>query len=439
MVANSASEDTSPTSSTPSVGRRIAGILLVLIGLLFSIALSLGVFIGTAAATSELSVMLVLGMLTLLLAAVLFVQPGLRRLGVTRSRGVAALLAILMALVVGLSAAMIVASPFPITAPGPVPDDVQFWDLPTGSRIAYVTLPAQGEARPPPVIVLHGGPGTPGEGLPPAAEAMAAAGFDVYAYDQVGAGRSTRLSDVTQYTVARQVADLDAIRETIGAEQVILVGRSWGATLTAAYIAAHPDRVSKAVLVSPGELWGGASPEDSSSALASHLTPEQEAQVDELTSGPRILLQAVLQGVNPNAAHAFMPDDEADSFMRSILLAQIDATTCTPGTAEPHGNLPGFYVNQLTSADAKAVPDPRPTLREVTIPVLILRGDCDYLAWAVADEFRQTFSNATLLLIENAGHSIPADQPALYEDVLIAFLADQPLPLPAYTAEAPSV
>ncbi|WFR70960.1 alpha/beta fold hydrolase [Prescottella defluvii] len=66
------------------------------------------------------------------------------------------------------------------------------------------------------MIVLHGGPGTPGEGIPSGGDELADAGFDVYAYDQVGAGRSSRLTDVRGYTVERQVEDLEDIRETLG-------------------------------------------------------------------------------------------------------------------------------------------------------------------------------------------------------------------------------
>src|SRR5690606_23584625 len=36
-----------------------------------------------------------------------------------------------------------------------------FWDLPTGSRIAYEATQAAGTARPTPVLLVHGGPGSP--------------------------------------------------------------------------------------------------------------------------------------------------------------------------------------------------------------------------------------------------------------------------------------
>ncbi|WP_373281536.1 alpha/beta fold hydrolase [Microtetraspora fusca] len=129
--------------------------------------------------------------------------------------------------------------------------DVRYWNLPTGSRIAYSHVPASGAARPTPVVFLHGGPGTANDGVSPAGKALAADGFDVYAYDQLGAGRSSRLSDVTGYTVARQVADLDAIRREIGTEKIILVGQSWGGALAAHYMAAH-DRARPARRDQPG-------------------------------------------------------------------------------------------------------------------------------------------------------------------------------------------
>ncbi|WP_433594417.1 alpha/beta hydrolase [Nocardia sp. CA-145437] len=165
------------------------------------------------------------------------------------------------AAIVALAAATIL-HPFPSQPNSEAPAAVRYWELPTGSRIAFVHTPAADvPSRKPPVIFLHGGPGTPGEGIPIGGAELAARGYDVYAYDQVGGGRSTRLGDVTDYTVRRQVDDLEAIRRRLGADQLILIGRSWGGSLTAQYIAAHPDHVAKAVFVAPGAIWPEAFPD----------------------------------------------------------------------------------------------------------------------------------------------------------------------------------
>src|SRR3712207_2805724 len=66
---------------------------------------------------------------------------------------------------------------------------------------------------------------------------LAGDGFNVYVYDEVGSGRSSRLEDPRGYTLERDVADLEAIREEIGAKRLVLIGHSYGGTLAAAYAA----------------------------------------------------------------------------------------------------------------------------------------------------------------------------------------------------------
>ncbi|MET4609997.1 pimeloyl-ACP methyl ester carboxylesterase [Rhodococcus sp. PvR044] len=363
---------------------------------------------------------------------------GFRLTGARRAKVGAAGLSVVIGVAVAALAASTILSPFPAQPDSAVPSDVQYWDLPTGSRIAYVHAPAAALPTPkPPVIFVHGGPGTPGEGIPVGGAELAAQGFDVYAYDQVGAGRSTRLDDVTDYTVQRQVADLEAIRQELGAEQLVLVGRSWGGSLTAQYIAAHPDRVAKAVFVAPGAIWPTAFP-DGVGEPWHEMDPAQQARYDELMGNPRILAQSLLMGVNPQAAHAFVPDAEADSWMHEVALTGRDGASCSREvTTPPHDNLQGFYVNQMTTADFGSIPDPRPALTNARVPVLVMAAQCDFLRWPVSREYRDTFPHSTLVDIQGAGHGVSTDQPEIYTGLLETFLNDQPLPLPAYTSMDP--
>ncbi|OON32528.1 hypothetical protein BSA16_05355, partial [Micromonospora sp. Rc5] len=320
----------------------------------------------------------------------------------------------------------------------PPPAGVRFWDLPTGSRIAYVHAAASGTPRSTPVLFLHGGPGTPGEGVPAVGALLTADGFEVYAYDQLGAGRSTRLADVTGYTVARQVADLDAIRVELGAERVVLVGQSWGGSLAAQYLAAHPQHVARVVFTSPGPIWAGAYPDGGGGDPWARMPAEQRRQRDELFASPRVVAQAVLQGVNPNAAHALVGDDEADALIHAVAVLGKDTARC-PGSApaEVHDNHQGFYVNQLTVEDFARIPDPRPALRQARVPALIMRGECDFVPWEETYEYRRTLPQATLVYLPHTGHDITSGQREAYDALLRAFLRDEPLPLPAYTSARP--
>jgi len=77
---------------------------------------------------------------------------------------------------------------------------------------------------------------------------------DVYIYDRISTGASSRLADPTGYTTARAVQDLEAVRVHTGAPRVVLHRHSWGARLAVAYAQEHPDHVAALVLSAPGEL-----------------------------------------------------------------------------------------------------------------------------------------------------------------------------------------
>ncbi|MFE3289631.1 alpha/beta fold hydrolase [Rhodococcus sp. NPDC059234] len=92
----------------------------------------------------------------------------------------------------------------------------------------------------------------------------------------------------------------------------------------------------------------------------------------------------------------------------------------------------------MTGADLATVDDPRPALREVHVPVLVLRGQYDYKAWPVTREYRDTFPNSTMVLVPDAGHAVAADRPDLYSATVVTFLTDGPSALPRYDGvEAP--
>ncbi|WP_168733440.1 alpha/beta hydrolase [Deinococcus sp. Arct2-2] len=329
-------------------------------------------------------------------------------------------------LLAGVAAGLQVFRPLLSLSPQPAPAQVRYWLLPDGSQLAYfvsAAVPSAARRSASPVIFLHGGPGTPGEGTPKGTSALNASGFDVYAYDQIGAGRSSRLTDITQYTVARQVSDLEAVRRKLGAPQLILVGRSWGATLAAAYLAAYPHRVARVIFVSPAPLWQGAYPNGSEGTLADRLTPSQRQRLRGLLFTPRMLVQSVLMQINPAAAHALVGDAEADTYFRQAAVAALPAARCSGSPlGQAHANLPGYYTNQRTSSDAERIPDPRPVLRHIPVPALILRGECDFIRAVVAREYSLVLPAAHLVAVSGAGHDVAGEQPDLYTQLLLQFL-----------------
>ena len=131
-----------------------------------------------------------------------------------------------------------------------------YWDLSTGSRIAYQKY-GNNSSNYYPIISLHGGPGIPPNGKDLFGPDLASEGFVVYHYDQFGCGNSNRAKDPKEYTIERQVKDLEEIRKKIGVKKINLIGNSWGGALAANYMAKYNENVNNTIFISPGPIWLG--------------------------------------------------------------------------------------------------------------------------------------------------------------------------------------
>jgi proline iminopeptidase len=224
------------------------------------------------------------------------------------------------------------------------------------------------------------------------------------------------------------VADLEAIRQTIGAEHVILLAESWGATLAANYMAVHPDHVARVIFSSPAPI-NPAEWEAYQADLGARLSPEQRQELQRLTSHPRLIALMLLSAVNPRAAHDFAPDREMDGWMDAFVGLQMPGLVCSPANF-PSGPAPrgfGFWAGRMVGREFYAKRDalnPRAQLAANRTPVLILKGQCDHIQPAVADQYRATFSQSTLLYFPGAGHIIYYDQPDRYLAAVREFLHD---------------
>ena len=99
-----------------------------------------------------------------------------------------------------------------------------------------VVLHAASGGEGPDVVVLSGGPGCVHY---LADESIAPAGFRCWFPDPRGVG----VSGGGPHSMALAVADLEALRRAIGAEQWIVLGHSWGSDLAVRYALDHPDHV----------------------------------------------------------------------------------------------------------------------------------------------------------------------------------------------------
>ncbi|MFI7465824.1 alpha/beta fold hydrolase [Nonomuraea sp. NPDC049646] len=309
----------------------------------------------------------------------------------------ALILAVEVAVVWRVADATLTPPPAPAAAPSPVAGQRE-WRLPTGSRLAYARVAPKRVTRPEPVVFLSGASGLADLAADPAFyRRLAADGHEVYVYDRVGSGRSARLPDPAAYGLGRDVADLEQVRQAIGARRLTLVARGEGARLAAAYLSAHPDEVSRAVLASPADL---------DRARAATL-------LDDGPPTPRMLAVHTLLRVEPAAAHAFAGDAELDA-------RTVGAAVCAAGTppraTPPPARVEGGYARLV---ERPSPPGMREGLARVTAPVLVVKGACDGESWSAAMGVRRAIPGAGLVYAEGRG---------AYLATLRAFLAGRAVP-----------
>ncbi len=116
----------------------------------------------------------------------------------------------------------------------------------TGGKVWYKIT---GTGNKTPLLLLHGGPGVPSYYLKP----MAALGDErpVIFIDQLGCGRSDRITDTTLMTIEAYVKELKEIHDALGLKDFYIFGHSWGTILGTEYYFAHPEGVKALILSGP--------------------------------------------------------------------------------------------------------------------------------------------------------------------------------------------
>jgi proline iminopeptidase len=138
------------------------------------------------------------------------------------------------------------------TAPAPYPPvepyDSGLLDVGGGHRVRWETCGNPGGRA---ALAVHGGPGSAAS--PWWRRLFDPAAYRIVLFDQRGCGRSLPhagedQTDLAANTTAHLVADMERLREHLRVDRWLLLGASWGSTLSLAYAVAHPERVRALVL-----------------------------------------------------------------------------------------------------------------------------------------------------------------------------------------------
>jgi proline iminopeptidase len=116
-----------------------------------------------------------------------------------------------------------------------------------GVRIWYKIA---GQERPgqAPVLFLHGGPGYNSYSFERTIGAQLEPHMQLIYLDERGSGRSERPAD-QDYSMSTLVADVEALRVSLGVPRITVMGHSFGGTIALEYAARYPQHVQKLIIL----------------------------------------------------------------------------------------------------------------------------------------------------------------------------------------------
>ena len=269
--------------------------------------------------------------------------------------------------------------------------------------LGYETFGAKGTALP--IIAINGGPGLSHAYMMQNDlwERIGRNRF-VVLYDQRGTGASKRVQAGAPQTMDAQVADLDAVRQTLGLTKFALLGDSYGGLVAMAYAAAHPEHVAKLILSdSPGPSWHD----------IVHLLPDVFPDIQEQGAQDEKKLglateAAARAGLRNHFRMIFYSPEKRDAYMSHM------------------GDL-GFEPavgNAVEKATANL--DLTAKLAGFRFPTLVINGRYDMnvaplTAWRLA----HAIPGAKVVFFEQSGHLPAYEEPEKYIEVLEDFLNGQ--------------
>ena len=259
-----------------------------------------------------------------------------------------------------------------------------------------------------PVLALHGGPGGTSCGftlLEPLGDQR-----PIIRYDQLGTGRSGRPDDKSLWTVEHFVEELHVLRQSLGLEQVHLLGHSWGGSLAAAYVLEKgTDGIASVTLSSPllsTPLWikdanylRSQLPEDVQQTLTAH---EEAGTTDseEYKAASAVFYERHIYAGKPMARSA--------------------ACASAPWSQSIYEHMWGpteFY------ADGTLVDfDVTDRLHEIDVPVLFITGQFDEARPETVASFHKLVAGSQFTVILDAAHASLAKKPEEYRAILENFL-----------------
>lgn len=280
-----------------------------------------------------------------------------------------------------------------------------------GAKLWVVTV---GKGQP--LILVSGGPGGAHVGLR-RFDSLAQDNMLVY-YDAFGRGKSDTAKKVEEYSLERDIEDLEGLRKALKLDKVNLLGHSYGGLVVQGYALKYPQHVSHLVLANTfhSYLMWQANDDNSNHEMKTNY-PEMWEQLMALREKGYISSDEEHQQLYGTVPYGFLYAYNPDKFISR--------------GAKPYPNAFNTKLYyQLVGKDGDFIVgndignfDFRSRLKDLKMPVLIYGGRYDRVAVPyMMVKYKQYCPQAQFVMFERSGHNPQVEEPAKLFELLEGFL-----------------
>lgn len=259
------------------------------------------------------------------------------------------------------------------------------------------------------ILCANGGPGLPCDYLRDSHSCLAAEGYRVVAWDQLGTGSSDRPTDPALWTIQRYVEETETVRTALGLGKVHFLGQSWGGWLGIEYALTYPDSLRSLIL----ENTAGDIP---------HLVSELNRLRDALGSETVAMMQR-------HEALGTLDHPEYEAAVTILNYRHVCRLDEWPAPVKrslddwnmgPYGTMqgPNEFLYTGNMAEWNRIPD----MHKIKVPCLITTGQHDELTPACARRMHEQLPDSEIHVFPNSSHMPFFEEPQAYYPALLKFL-----------------
>lgn len=233
-------------------------------------------------------------------------------------------------------------------------------------------------------------------------------------YDTRGRGASDAVTDASQVQGDYELEDLEMVRQHLGIERMAIIGWSMNGTTAALYAAAHPDLVTRLVMMCPGYIRTEAPYFDAKAIADKGNTRMPSGGIERLDE------------MKDAELHITEPEQYCKEHQKVYLVRQM----ANPDALARMKSNPCRYENEwprnLIAFIQKHAPpgayDWREKAASIQAPVLVIHGMEDLIPVESSREWAEAIPDARLVTIEGSGHYPHLEAPEVFFEAVDKFL-----------------